>query len=141
TVFLSNELHRAGEDEVRQVRLISRAGRTVAVLGSMRDMYCLWMDYWHGGQDSYLVVDSKYTANWLVGYKRVNAVLVYLFHGSHLADGIASPFGRLRASRRRAFLRAHEFDAVCALTPRQLAHMSRRVGDLDSLYVAPNGHD
>lgn len=141
SIFLSNELRQEGNDQVRQVRVIARSGRTVAVLASMRDAYCLWLDYWHGGQESYLIVDSKYTANWLVGYKRNNAVLVYLFHGSHLADGIASPFGRLRASRKHAFLRAHEFDAVCALTSRQLADMSRRLGELDTLHVAPNGYD
>jgi len=140
TVFLSNELHHVGETQRRHVRLISRSGRTVASFASMRDVYCAWLDYWHDGRDSYLVIDSKYTANWLVGYKRENVVLTYLFHGSHLADGIASPFGRLRRSRRYAFLKAHEFDAVCALTSRQLSDMACRIGGLDILHVAPNGH-
>src|SRR5699024_9410503 len=65
----------------------------------------------------------------------------HLVHGSHLADGASSPFGRWRASRKKALIRARDFDTVCLLTHRQREDLAQRVGDLASLQVVPNGFE
>src|SRR5699024_3078589 len=88
---------------------------------------------------AHLIIDSKFSANWLVDYERADVVLGHLVHGSHLADGASSPFGRWRASRKKALIRARDFDTVCLLAHRQRQDLAQRVGDLASLQVVPNG--
>lgn len=123
------------------VHLFLREGTSVGSFDSMIPAYFLWLDLWREREPAYLVIDSKFSANWLVDYERRDTLVTHLVHGSHLADGESSSYGRWRTSRKEALIRSRDFDAVCVLTHRQREDLANRVGDLPNLHVVPNGFE
>lgn len=141
SLLLAQEIASDGDIEKQKIRLFLRDGMTAATYNSMTPAYFLWLDLWRGPDPALLVVDSKFSANWLVDYERSEAVVAHLVHGSHLADGAPSPYGRWRTSRKKALIRARDFDIVCLLTDRQREDLAQRIGDLPNLQVVPNGFE
>ena len=141
SLLLAQEIRSSGDVEKQKVRIFLRDGTAAATYNSMFPAYYLWLDLWRGQDPAHLIIDSKFSANWLVDYERSDVVLGHLVHGSHLADGAPSPFGRWRTSRKKALIRARDFDTVCLLTHRQREDLAQRVGDLPNLQVVPNGFE
>lgn len=122
----------------RSVVLCDRAGRPVRSWGSIWGLYRFWLDRLRGGTPSIMIVDSKTSARFMLGYRRDDAVTIHVIHGTHLSD---SDPGIIRASRTAVFGRLPEFDAVVVLTRRQKSDIERLLGPVPNLTVIPNSTD
>ena len=103
-------------------------------------LYRAWLDRLTAGERSWMIVDSKTSANFMLGYRRPHVVVAHLVHNSHLADP-ERPDGPLRESRRRVIERLDRFDSVVVLTERQKADLEAVRGPLPSLAVIPNARE
>jgi len=103
-------------------------------------LYRAWLDRLTAGEPSWMIVDSKTSANFMVGYRRPHVVVLHVVHNSHLADG-ERPDGPYRESRRYVFERLDQFDSVIVLTERQKSDLEAKRGPLPSLAVIPNAHE
>lgn len=141
TLFLANETKAESGVAVRRaVRVHRRDGSVIDGWDSMKQAYFAWLDSWSDGEQAYLIVDSKYVANFMHEYKRDEVVTAYMIHGSHLQGTPTSPYGPILKSRSRAMRNMHSFDAICALTSYQRGHVASRFGDIGNLRVVPNGY-
>lgn len=100
------------------------------------DLYRWWLDELSLGSPAWFIVDSKTSANFMLGYRRVHAVVAHVVHNSHLTAN-----GHLRPSRRRVLERLTSFDLVVLLTDRQRRDVVTRLGARDNLTVIANPHD
>ncbi|WP_194422160.1 glycosyltransferase [Microbacterium abyssi] len=119
----------------RSVVLYDRAGAPVRSWGSIWGVYRYWLDEVIGGEESFLIVDSKTAARFARTYRRRNVVTMHLLHGSHrTADGTA-----LSSSRRSVLENLGDFDSVVVLTESQRDDLERDLGPQAHLAVIPNG--
>jgi poly(glycerol-phosphate) alpha-glucosyltransferase len=121
----------------RSVVLCDAEGVPVRSWRSVWPLYRAWLDALTAGKRSWMIVDSKTSANFMLGYRRRHVVVAHLLHNSHLADS-ARPDGPLRESRRRVVEQLARFDAVVVLTERQRADLQAACGEQPSLAVIPN---
>lgn len=124
----------------KSVVLCDRDGHPVRSWGRIAHLYRAWLDALTRRHPSFLVVDSKTVARWVLEYRRAHAVTVHVVHASHLV-GLERPHGRLRESRRAVFENLSAFDAVAVLTPRQRDDIIALLGSQDNLEVVPNSRD
>lgn len=128
---------RDAEGGTRSVVLYDSAGVPVRSWGSVWGVYRHWLDEIIGGQESFLIVDSKTAARFARTYRRRNVVTMHVLHGSHRsADGSA-----LSASRRSVLENLADFDSVVLLTKAQREDLVRDLGPFPHLAVIPNGFD
>ena len=99
-------------------------------------LYRWWLDELTRGQRGFVIVDSKTSANFMLGYRRPNIVVAHVVHNSHLTAA-----GELRPSRRRVLEKLRSFDLVVLLTERQRHDVVGLLGDSGNLRVIPNPHD
>ncbi|MFC4494838.1 glycosyltransferase [Streptomyces ovatisporus] len=124
----------------RSVVLCDGAGRPVRAWGSIWSFYRLWLDLVRNREPSFLVVDSKPVARFMLTYRRRRAVTLHVVHNSHL-NGVERPSGRIKESRRPVFEHLDRFDAVVLLTPRQKADVEALLGPSPNLCTVPNSRD
>lgn len=142
TLFASERCD-IGIDElkgVRSIHLCDRDGAPIREFRTARSLYHFWLDLVTGREASYLIVDSKYSANFVINYRRDNVVTCYVAHGSHLRATHDSPYSALTASRGKVFRSLEDFDAIVLLTDRQRRDVRVRLGDMGNLHVIPNSH-
>ncbi|MCU1443613.1 MAG: hypothetical protein JWQ59_1763 [Cryobacterium sp.] len=125
---------------MRSVVMCDFAGSPVRSWGGSWALYRYWLDRLRGGIHSIIIVDSKTTADFMIGYRRKKALTVHIVHGSHLADDGTSP-GELRPSRRRTMENLAGFDAVAVLTERQGDDIQALLGASPNIVVMPNSID
>jgi poly(glycerol-phosphate) alpha-glucosyltransferase len=142
TLLLTDQRDGAVRGELggRSIVLYDRTGRPFRSWGGAWALYRWWLDRVRGGTRSFIIVDSKTTANFMMGYRRTDAVVVHVVHSSHL-EGQERPIAPLRASRRAVFENLNKFDAVVLLTPRQRDDVVALLGARSNLAVIPNGRD
>ena len=142
TLLLSDrrDLREPGTVSGRSLVLCDRDGRPVRSWGATWSLYRYWLDRLRGGAWSYLIVDSKTIANFMLTYRRKKAVTLHVVHSSHLA-GDVRPIGPLRATRRTVFENLGDFDAVVVLTKRQRKDVIELLGPQANLVVVPNSRD
>jgi poly(glycerol-phosphate) alpha-glucosyltransferase len=99
--------------------------------------YRWWIDEVVGDEDAFLVVDSKTTANFLVGYRNARATVVHVVHNSHL-EGEKRPWSGVKVARQGVLTHLEDFDAVVVLSERQREDIRLLLGPADSLEVVPN---
>jgi poly(glycerol-phosphate) alpha-glucosyltransferase len=109
----------------RSVVLCDATGAPVRSWGRIWHLYRAWLDHLTGRRPSWLLVDSKTSANFMLDYRRRHVVTVHVVHGSHLASG-DDPRGGLSAVRRAVFERLAAFDSVVVLSERQRREIVRR---------------
>lgn len=122
------------------VVLCDRHGQPVRSFNGTWALYRYWLDELRGGIRSFFIVDSKAAANFMLSYRRRDAVTVHLVHSSHL-QGLTRPIGPLRESRRMVFENLDDFDAVVLLTTRQRDDVVLLLGQHSNLAVVPNSRD
>ncbi|PJJ71830.1 poly(glycerol-phosphate) alpha-glucosyltransferase [Diaminobutyricimonas aerilata] len=131
---------RRGDDGARSIVVCDRDGVPVRSFGGAWAFYRHWLDRLTAKQRSFLIVDSKTTANFVLGYRRPHVVTVHVVHSSHL-QGSARPIAPLRVSRARVFENLDALDAVVVLSERQRGDIEALLGPADHLTVIPNGRD
>jgi poly(glycerol-phosphate) alpha-glucosyltransferase len=134
------DTHAEGRLGGRSVVLCDTAGRPVRAWGAIWPFYRLWLDLVRDGEPSFLVVDSKPVARFMLTYRRRRAVTLHVVHNSHL-DGEGRQSGRIKESRRPVFEQLGRFDAVVLLTPRQKADVEAMLGPSPNLCTVPNSRN
>lgn len=135
TVLLSDrrDVRQRGVLGGRSVVLCDDAGRPVRSWGRIHHLYRAWVDRLTATTPSYLIVDSKTIAGFMVGYRRPHATVVHVVHNSHRGSD-----NGFRASRREVLEHASGFDSVVLLTDRQRRDLREIVGPEPKLSVIPN---
>ncbi|HWI31401.1 MAG TPA: hypothetical protein VNT50_07905, partial [Microbacterium sp.] len=85
TVVVSDrrDVRRAGTVGGRSVVLCDRRGKPVRAWAGIWGLYTAWLDELTGSTSSYMIVDSKTIATFMLSYRRPHVVTVHLVHGSH----------------------------------------------------------
>ena len=119
----------------RSVVLCDAAGAPVRSWGRIHHLYRAWLDTLTAGEPSYMTVDSKSIAGFMLAYRRPHVTRLHVVHNSHLGrDG-------LRDSRRAVFEQLDGFDSVVLLTERQRRDVRGTLGGSGRLQVIPNATD
>jgi len=137
TLLVSHRRFVHGEKGV-VVTLCDTKGEPIGWLPGIREFYRFWLDSLPRDPVAFMVIDSKTAANHYPELRRDDVCTLYMVHGSHLADGETSPFGRLSNGRRHTFERLRDFDAVVLLTEAQRRDVQEAYGPLENLHVCPN---
>jgi poly(glycerol-phosphate) alpha-glucosyltransferase len=106
---------------------------------SARALYRWWLDRLRDNRPTTLIVDSKTSARFLLGYRRRGLLTFHVVHASHLQS--ASDPLQVRASRADVFHSPDGFDRIVFLTERQRADARLILGPHARLAVIPNGRD
>ncbi|WP_167398944.1 glycosyltransferase [Arthrobacter pityocampae] len=132
------DLVERGTEGGRLICLCNSAGEPVAAWNQMWPLYLYWLDTVVAGRETFMIIDSKTTANFLTRYRRPNVITMHLVHNSHMAAGAKPPFGQLSSVRRYTFERLELFDAVIFLTAAQRKDVNEVYGAVKSTGVVPN---
>ncbi|WP_162150193.1 hypothetical protein, partial [Arthrobacter sp. H14] len=127
-----------GKKTVRRIFLCDSSGKPVRTLTNSSALYHLWLDQLTAGDDAFVIVDSKFAADFIAQYRRSNVTTMYMVHGAHIDWRVRSPYAPLSRVRRDAFAGLERFDGVVLLTDRQKFHTAMRLGDFGNLTVIPN---
>lgn len=140
TVVVSDrrDVSARGVEGGRLVTLCGSDGSPVASWNQIWPLYLFWLDCVVEGRESFMIVDSKSTANFMTRYRRDNVVTMHLVHNSHMASGALPPYGELSPTRRYVFERLSSFDAVVFLTQRQKEDVDLIFNDPRNTCVIPN---
>jgi poly(glycerol-phosphate) alpha-glucosyltransferase len=122
----------------RLVTLCGLDGHPVSSWNQIWPLYLFWLDCVVAGRETYMIVDSKTTANFMTRYRRDHVVTMHLVHNSHMASGAAPPHGELSQTRRYVFERLSSFDAVVLLTESQKRDVDLVFGNPPNTCVIPN---
>lgn len=134
------DVWKRGELGGRSVVLCDERGEPVRSWGRIWHLYTAWLDALIARRRTWMIVDSKAVANFILTYRRPNVVTLHLVHASHLV-GQKRPMGTLRESRRPVFENLDGYDAVVLLTERQRHDVEIMLGRHDNLEVIPNARD
>ncbi|GAA1769527.1 hypothetical protein GCM10009747_33340 [Agromyces humatus] len=138
TLVLSDrrDTRRRGVVGGRSIVLCDPEGLPVRSWARIWPLYTAWLDALSARRPSFMIVDSKTIARFMVGYRRPHVITAHVVHASHRSGaGEAHP---VRASRRDVLERLDGFDLVAVLTRRQAADIDHDVGRTPNLVVIPN---
>ncbi|MGV0110479.1 glycosyltransferase [Arthrobacter sp. CP30] len=140
TVFVSDrrDLAEPGVEGGRLVCLCGSEGQVIASWNQMWPLYLLWLDLVTAGRETFMIIDSKSTANFLTRYRRPHVITMHLVHNSHMSAGQMPPHGELSRVRRYTFERLSSFDAVVLLTDAQKRDVDEVYGSEAFSGVVPN---
>ncbi|KQO01984.1 hypothetical protein ASF21_10630 [Arthrobacter sp. Leaf234] len=127
-----------GTEGGRLVTLCDSNGLQVASWNQMWPLYLFWLDVVVAGRETFMIIDSKSTANFITRYRRPNVITMHLVHNSHMAAGQLPPHGELSRVRRYTFERLSSFDAVIFLTAAQKKDVDDVYGASATTGVVPN---
>jgi poly(glycerol-phosphate) alpha-glucosyltransferase len=127
------DTHQQGVLGGRSVVLCDASGTPVRSWSRIHHLYAAWLDRLTRRQPSFMIVDSKTSARFMLSYRRPHVTTVHVVHNSHLAAD-----GGLRESRRQVFEHLDDFDSVVLLTERQRQDVRRKLGRVPNLSVIPN---
>lgn len=120
----------------RSVVLCDAAGRPVRSWRRIWPLYTAWLDALTGGEPSFMIVDSKSMAPFMLTYRRPHVITAHVVHGSHrAAAGEGHP---IRRSRREVFEHLDDLDIVAVLSRRQAEEIAQLVGRRSNVVVIPN---
>jgi poly(glycerol-phosphate) alpha-glucosyltransferase len=128
------DVRRRGQLGGRSLVLCDASGTPQLSWARGRGLYHHWLDQLQASDPAVMLVDSKTVAAFMADYRRENAVVAHIIHGSHLTDR----GDELRASRRESFERLADFDLVVALTEAQKRDIEARQPQLRNLVSIPN---
>lgn len=132
------DIDEAGTEGGRLVTLCDHNGEPAAAWNRIWPLYLFWLDAVVGSRETYMIVDSKSTANFITRFRRDNVVTLHLVHNSHMASGQIPPHGELNSVRRYVFERLNAYDAIVLLTKRQKDDVDLAFGDPGNTFVVPN---
>lgn len=120
----------------RSVVLCDDTGRPVRSWRRIWPLYAAWLDALTGGRRSFMIVDSKTIARFMLTYRRPHVITAHVVHGSHRSA--PSEGHPIRRSRREVLEHVDDFDLVAVLSRRQADEIERLVGQHGNLVVIPN---
>ncbi|MEV1128393.1 glycosyltransferase [Agromyces sp. NPDC049794] len=120
----------------RSVVLCDGEGSPVRSWRRIRPLYTAWLDALTARQPSFMIVDSKTVAPFMLTYRRAHVVTAHVVHASHRPG--AGQSGTVRASRREVFEHLDDYDLVAFLSRRQATEVTELVGAQRNLVVIPN---
>lgn len=120
----------------RSVVLCDGRGEPVRSWTRIWHLYTAWLDALTAGERSFMIVDSKTIAPFMLGYRRAHVVTAHVVHASHRSGG--GETHPVRASRREVFDRIDDFDLVALLSRRQAQEVAELVGHRPNVVVIPN---
>lgn len=130
------DARRRGELGGRSLVLCDDEGRPVRSWRRAWPLYTAWLDALTASSQSFMIVDSKTIAPFILGYRRSHVVTAHVVHASHrAAPGAGHP---VRDSRREVFEHLDDFDLVALLSKRQAAEVAEIAGPHEHLAVIPN---
>lgn len=129
------DVRQSGTVGGRSVVLCDSVGQPLRSWGSIWGLYRYWLDRLRRGVLSVMIVDSKTSARFMLGYRRDDALTIHVIHGSHVSDDDPSA---IRASRTAVFEDLDGFDSIVVLTQRQKADIEQLCGPVEHLTVIPN---
>ncbi|MCP2031693.1 poly(glycerol-phosphate) alpha-glucosyltransferase [Okibacterium sp. HSC-33S16] len=125
-----------GQRGGRSIVLCDRDGQPVKAWDGAWALYRWWLDRMRDQQPTTMIVDSKTSARFMVGYRRKNTLILHVVHASHLQGSN----GRVvRGSRAAVFESPESFDSLVFLTERQRTEALALLGDRAQTAVIPNG--
>lgn len=120
----------------RSLVLCDAAGRPVRSWRRVWPLYAAWLDALTAKRRSFMIVDSKTIAPFMLSYRRAHVVTAHVVHASHRSGpGEAHP---VRATRREVFEHLDRFDLVALLSQRQAREVAELVGPRENVVVIPN---
>ncbi|MFF2495835.1 glycosyltransferase [Agromyces sp. NPDC058064] len=120
----------------RSLVLCDGEGRPVRSWRRAWPLYTAWLDALTASTPSFMIVDSKTIAPFMLSYRRSHVVTAHVVHASHRgAPGGGHP---VRESRREVFEHLDDFDLVALLSRRQAAEVAEITGPHEHLAVIPN---
>lgn len=139
SVFVTDQrdLDNSGFEGGRRVTLCDHSGSEVAAWNQMWPLYLFWLDRVTASKETYIIVDSKSTANFMTRYQRDNVATIHMVHNSHVASGQVPPHGALSSVRKYVFDRLSSFDGVVLLTEKQKQDVDM-IYKSGNTYVVPN---
>ncbi|MBG6223454.1 poly(glycerol-phosphate) alpha-glucosyltransferase [Arthrobacter sp. CAN_A2] len=140
TLVVSDRLDRdnRGVPGGRLVTLCDRSGAPCVSWRQIWPLYIFWLDHVVAARETYMIIDSKFAANFMTRYRRPNVVTLHQLHSAHVAD---PPHGEMNPSRRYTFDRLHLFDGVVLLTERQKRDVDMIFDPPGNTYVVPNSRN
>ncbi|MGW9629528.1 glycosyltransferase [Agromyces sp. NPDC055520] len=120
----------------RRVVLCDGDGRPVRSWRRIWTLYRAWLDALTAATPSFVIVDSKTMAPFMLTYRRAHVITAHVVHASHRPGRAEDE--PIRRSRREALERLEDFDLVAVLSRRQRDDLERIVGRNDHLVVIPN---
>lgn len=140
TLYLSDRLDGLSSDgkPTRSIYFCDLNGIPIRRWTTTAQMYHAWLDALSGGQQSYYIVDSKFSANFMSSYRRPSAVIMHLVHGSHLAKPIDGPQSRLSNGRIGSLAKLDQYDSLVFLTQDQCDDALERFPGAENFSVIPN---
>lgn len=138
TLLASDRRDLPGERK-RSITLCDTSGRPMGTWRSIWNVYHFWLDSLPREPIAWFLVDSKTSANHLVGYRRDDVVTMHIVHGSHVAPGQGDSPTDIIPSRRHVFERLDKWDAAVFLTQHQIDDVDKLLGPGTNRYVCPNG--
>ncbi|WP_211878121.1 glycosyltransferase [Pseudarthrobacter albicanus] len=140
SLFVSDQrdVNEPGTEGGRLITLCDHNGEPVAAWNRMWPLYLFWLDTVVGNRETFMIVDSKSTANFITRFRRDNVVTLHLVHNSHMASGQVPPHGELSSVRRYVFERLNTYDGIVLLTKRQKDDVDLAFGNPGNTFVVPN---
>ncbi|MFF2029696.1 glycosyltransferase [Arthrobacter sp. NPDC058192] len=140
SLFVSDQrdIHERGTEGGRLITLCDLEGEPVAAWNRIWPLYLFWLDTVVGSQETFMIVDSKSSANFITRFRRDNVVTLHLVHNSHMASGHVPPHGELSNVRRYVFERLDTYDGIVLLTKRQKDDVDLVFGNPGNTFVVPN---
>ncbi|WP_247826374.1 glycosyltransferase [Arthrobacter antioxidans] len=140
TLVVSDRLDRdnRGVPGGRLVTLCDRSGKPIVSWRQIWPLYLFWLDHVIAARETYMIIDSKFAANFMTRYRRPNVVTLHQLHSSHVVN---PPHGDMSPSRRYTFDRLHLFDGVVLLTERQKRDVDLVFDPPGNTYVVPNSRN
>lgn len=140
TIFVTDQrdLVKHGTEGGRRITLCDNEGLPLAAWNQMWPLYLFWLDTVTGSRETYMIVDSKATANFITRFRRDNVVTLHMVHNSHMASGQVPPHGQLSSVRRYVFERLDTYDGIVLLTSRQKEDVDIVFGSPTNTFVVPN---
>ncbi|MGX5697794.1 glycosyltransferase [Agromyces soli] len=120
----------------RALVLCDGDGRPVRSWRRIWPLYTAWLDALTAKRPSFMIVDSKTIAPFMLSYRRPHVVTAHVVHASHRSGpGETHP---VRATRREVFEHLDRFDLVALLSRRQAHEVAELLGPRDNVSVIPN---
>lgn len=120
-----------GQTGGRLITLCDWNGNPLTSWATTWPLYLFWLDDVVSGRETFMIVDSKYSAGFMTRYRRDHVITMYVVHGSHIVAGQPRPHGELADGRKYVFQRLQTFDSVVLLT-----HSQKK--DVDAAFPGAN---
>ena len=124
-----------------RVQRVARTGEVVGEWKGMSGWYRQWIRQLSAGHErSFVFIDTRFLAPFIVPMKAPNVHLIYLLHNIHIGDERRWD-SRVGEIYERLLGHLGDFDAFVTLTQRQRQDIAERFGARNNMFVVPNPVD